>query len=248
MKSMHALATILLTTATTVTAAQMQADTADARVSAQATAAPVDGGFQAGWSVGNSTYSAGGPNGNGQGGESWYDAIVIPFQLPQLGNVADPFTAANFRIVGSGGENGFAYYGLDLYGLGRRDSSEVLGGDFYLGTNDSTDATILQETFRYIGDNGGANGTVYQTNTAADTNLVNYLNDQYAGGAGAGDYVFLRLNVRGTNIFYKYFNFHSADAQIEANRPVIEYTAVPEPAAASIVALGIAAMSRRRRG
>lgn len=229
-------------------AAMLGASTADARTSAQvAGGATADGGNQAAGTVGSATYAAGGPNGSGSGGESWYDAIVIPFQLPDLGNVANPFETADFRIVGTGGENGFAYFGLDLYGLGRRGSSEVLGGDFYLGGSDPTDATLIQNDFRYIANDGGAAGAAYNTNAAGDTALVAYLNALYDGGAGTGQYAFLRLNVDNTNVFFKYFNFHSADAADAANRPSITYTLIPEPASLALLALGLIAVPCRGR-
>ena len=115
---------------------------------------------------------------------------VVVFQLPDLGAVANPFTSASLRF-NLASKTGTPP-NLDLYGLGRRASSAVLAGDYYgqSSTVDPTDATLLQNNILI---STTANGPVY-TSSGGATALRTYLNSQYAGGAGAGQYVFLRLS------------------------------------------------------
>jgi autotransporter-associated beta strand protein len=113
---------------------------------------------------------------------------VIPFQLPNLGAVTNPFFSASFSC------NIASYLNTpvgnaDLYGLNRRAAATVLTNDFWGGTNavDPTDATFLQGNILLEPPSAGIV-------TSSGTALVNYLNAQYAGGAGAGQFVFLRLS------------------------------------------------------
>ncbi|MEY4244860.1 MAG: hypothetical protein RLZZ245_2445, partial [Verrucomicrobiota bacterium] len=117
---------------------------------------------------------------------------VYVFQLPNFGTVANPFTTAKFQfniLTKSGTPPN-----VDLYGLGRRASSTVLASDYYGETTtvDLTDATLLQTN---ILSSAIATG-VRSTSTAGSTSLIDYLNAQYASGAGAGQYVFLRFSTK----------------------------------------------------
>ena len=130
-----------------------------------------------------------------RGSSPWVErCTVYVFQLPNLGMVANPYTEASFSF--NYVEKTGTLRGNDLYGLGRRTAPTVLTTDFYSqsSTADSTDATRLQET---ILSNSTPIGPV-STSAGGNANLVNYLNAQYAGGAGAGQYVFLRINTRDT--------------------------------------------------
>jgi autotransporter-associated beta strand protein len=127
---------------------------------------------------------------SGGGGSPAIDrAAIFVFQLPDFGTVTNPFSSAMFRfhLVGKNGTP----KNMDLYGLGRRASPTVLPGDYYgqTTTADSSDATYLQNNILI---STTANGVV-STGTIA-TALTNYLNTQYAAGAGAGQHVFLRLS------------------------------------------------------
>ncbi len=115
---------------------------------------------------------------------------VYVFQLPNWGPVPAPFNDAGFT---------FEYADLvgtppiiDLYGLGRRPSATVLAGDYYGQTAvpDPSDATRLQASIL----TGSTPLGLISTAPAGNSALISYLNAQYAGGAGAGQYVFLRLN------------------------------------------------------
>jgi hypothetical protein len=121
-------------------------------------------------------------------------AAVFVMQLPSLGAVANPFTSAIFRfhLVSKTG----APVNAHLYGLGSRSASTVLASDYY-GQNaatDASDATLLQSD---ILSSATATGVI-STKLTGSTALKNYLNAQYASGAGAGKYVFLRLSTMAT--------------------------------------------------
>lgn len=128
----------------------------------------------------------------GSGGSSPFvdRNTVYVFQLPDLGAVANPFTTASFAFnyVSKDG----TVPDCDLYGLGRRDASTVLASDYYgqTSTADPTDATRLQTS---ILTNATPLGPV-GTSASGNTSLLNYLNAQYASGAGIGKFVFLRLS------------------------------------------------------
>ena len=115
---------------------------------------------------------------------------VIPVQLPDLGPVNDPFEWAEFSFNYEG-KQGTVKGNVDLYGLGRRASPTVLVGDFWTATDeiDGDDATLIAH------DAITENSTAYGLKSVSNAALVDYLNAQYAGGAGAGQYVFIRLSV-----------------------------------------------------
>lgn len=115
---------------------------------------------------------------------------VYVFQLPNLGSVANPFTNTSFSFNYVSKEG--TVPNCDLYGLGLRDTSTVLAADYYgqTSTADPSDATRLQTSILTNATPLGAVGTSTDGNTA----LLNYLNAQYASGAGIGKFVFLRLN------------------------------------------------------
>lgn len=185
------------------------------------------------------------------GGTSANSAIataIIPFVLPTL-NPGEIFTAVSFGIGQSSASNAQQF---DLYGLARRASATVLASDYYRGPSggDTTDATLIQSAFISTTDIFVANA-VTSTNAAGGTALADYLNAQYASGAGAGQVVFLRMNVTenytATNTR---LSPHSVEAANSTLRPVINYTAaIPEPATLGFLTLCAAGvlLPRRRR-
>lgn len=145
---------------------------------------------------------------------------VFVFQLPNLGAVANPFLTASATITtGSNTNNPFQfsdgnYY--DLYGLGARATSAIAGSDFFIGASDGTDATIIQNDLLTNSQDGGNNGlpagTAVTTGVSGSANLLGYLNAQYASGAGAGQFVFLRINADFTNTHFGRYSFQSASS------------------------------------
>jgi autotransporter-associated beta strand protein len=149
-------------------------------------------------------------------------AAVYVFQLPNFGAVPNPFTTAKFQfhILSKSGTPP----NVDLYGLGRRANSTVLASDYYgeTTTADPTDATLLQTN---ILTSAIATG-VRATSTAGGTALINYLNAQYASGAGAGQYVFLRFSTETTATGANRYALTPADtgaAGSQDTRPQIIY-------------------------
>ncbi len=227
-------------------AADLFSDLADSEVfTSVAAGGIVDGGGSVG-GTGSAVIASGGPNGDGNPGGNTYNSVVFPFQLPSLGAVAAPFTAATFTAFSAGGDNIFSSANMDLYGLGVRTAPTVLGGDFYLGaTPDTTDAFLIQDNYRTnTGGSSPADGTPFNTTTTGNANLLTYLNVQYASGANAGRYVFLRVSPDNTDIFFKYQSFRSADNGNAAVRPRINYTAavVPEAGALPLLLAGLGAL------
>lgn len=179
-----------------------------------------------------------------------YSAYVMPFLLPTLG-VGEAFDTATLRIqlyslAGTPDFNG------DLYGLGRRASATVLAGDFYNGAFDSG-ATLIQDDFLNPSSpvrTDPNTGPFITTDTAGSAALVAYLNTQYAGGAGAGEYVFLRINPDATGPQgNESYNVLTANAGGGNEKPLLTYTAavVPEPASLVLFAAGALALLRVRK-
>ena len=141
------------------------------------------------------------------------------FQLPNLGPVNDPFLEAtlgfNVESVSS------TPPGVDLYGLGKRATGEVLPPDYYGETAvvDPSDATLIQSNILTA-----TTGTGFK-NFNVGSALAAYLNAQYEGGMGAGQYVFLRLSTNAPISGLLRHFVTSADAT-GTNGPRINYTAV----------------------
>ena len=167
-------------------------------------------------------------------------SLVIPFQLPTLG-AGEMFATASlemllYELVGS------PEYNVDIYGLGSRTEASVLSGDFYWGALDGS-ATLIQNNFATPASSAGS----YSTDAAGDTALAAYLNAQYAGGAGAGDFVFIRLSMDvasapAGNIAYV---FTTQDAGGAGEKPQILYTAaIPEPSTLALITIGMGGILR----
>ncbi|MBK1825465.1 hypothetical protein [Haloferula rosea] len=172
-----------------------------------------------------------GSRGSGSGVER---CTVYVFQLPDLGVTANPFQEANFTFNYVAKSS--TLRGHDLYGLGRRSSPTPVPGDYYAETTtaDPTDATRLQQA---IMNNSTPLGLV-TTTAGGSANLAAYLNAQYAGGAGAGEYVFLRINTRDTGSGVNYATLTMSEGGASGpvdTRPRIRYTATnPVPTITSI--------------
>ncbi|MGB6220313.1 DUF6807 family protein [Haloferula sp.] len=163
---------------------------------------------------------------------------VFVFKLPDLGPEDNPFSTASFAVDFTSHHNGTVpTANLDLYGLPRVSTSPIVVASDYFGDGSpDAAATLVQDgMFTPLSAFG-----VGQTTPAGDANLVAFLNEQYAGGAGALKYVFLRLsNDAAMNNNVRYV-FTSTDGALAANggsgdptiRPQIRFTLgtpPPEP-------------------
>jgi hypothetical protein len=124
---------------------------------------------------------------------------VYAFLLPNLGAVAAPFSSATFTVGLSTSTSTFNGYSADVYGLTARSAPDILGSDAFAGANDTTGAVKLQDNWINFNQSTAVSTGI---KTLSNASLVNYLNAQYANGAGAGKYVFLRISPdTGGNIF-----------------------------------------------
>lgn len=187
-----------------------------------------------------------------QAGE-WFGAglttVVLPFELPDLGAKVDPFTSADLGVmVFQIGDS--TVTDLDLYGVRVDSDPAILPTDWYIGSAPDPTATLIQESFLTPGSSAGFVGAPNNnTDATGDANLLAYLNDAYDGGAGAGQYAFLRLSY-GADTFASGFDAYLLTVR-EAGQvgewPVISFTAVPEPTSALLGLLTLGGVLGRRR-
>ena len=150
---------------------------------------------------------------------------VFVFELPDLGAIANPFTSASasFDLTSIGGTPAG---NVDLYGLGKRALPTVLASDYWADTTDAdaSDASLLQDNLLVPTSMAGIK-------TSAD--LAAYLNTQYASGAGANQFVFLRLSTDADLAnSQRYFitSANGAASPLNTNIwPRLNYTIVPLP-------------------
>ena len=113
------------------------------------------------------------------------------FQLPSLGAINNPFSTATLG-VNYFKTDGTPAFNVDLYGLGLRANSTVLGSDYYGGSLDTTPGVTLLEA-------GIITPSTSQTSADSpvnvfSTDIASYLNTLYADGANAGQFVMMRFN------------------------------------------------------
>ncbi|MFI4911574.1 MAG: LamG domain-containing protein [Sedimentisphaeraceae bacterium JB056] len=133
--------------------------------------------------------------------ENAYTVLVMAFRLPPM-PAGYEFTDADM--------NWYYHYQkrtggpIDAYGLGFRTGAtpNITSNDFYIGYNDTSDATLIDTD---VIDFAAGIGRWENLSTSGETNLVDYLNDQVAAGAKAGDWILIRFNVE-----YRYTTWYSA--------------------------------------
>jgi autotransporter-associated beta strand protein len=183
------------------------------------------------WPPGTVTVQDNG-NWNASVGE-WFGSglttAVIPFRLPNFGAVANPFTSASFGVnlfeVGNS-----TVTDLDLYAVRVSDSPQIATTDWYNGSAPDPNATLIQESFlspasttTSVGPESGPNNL---TDAAGSAALLAYLNTAYNGGAGAGQFVFLRVSY-GSDSFaagWDAYRFTTRNAALDGDAPVINFT------------------------
>jgi len=155
----------------------------------------------------------------------WYCSglteAVIPFQLPDYGPISNLFSSADFKV--NFYEKGdFTVTPIDLYGV-RVDASPLIStNDWYSGASADPSATMIQAGFLSPSTSYGA----VNTDTAGDTNLVDYLNAAYDAGEGAGQFVFLRLSWASNSYASAWdaYSITTRNAENSSDWPVISVT------------------------
>jgi len=190
-------------------------------------------------------------------GDTQGSAAVLVFELPVL-PAGETVASADLAFSVVGGNNWHALFekGMDLYGVRMSNASSVLGTDYYKGPyGDDASATAIQAHIVYesLDLNQGAPGEVgrHDTDAAAETALGAWLQSQYDDpdyDSTGSNFVFLRLNARETfTSTYRYWSVATANNGTVDNRPVLALTTIPEPATLILLALGGAALRRRRQ-
>jgi hypothetical protein len=167
--------------------------------------------------------------------EGFAKSGVLVFQLPTL---AAGETLANavlsLRVAVSGSPN----FTFDLYGLGFRTSPTVLASDYFSGSLDTTDATMIADNF-FTPSSATGNKTF---NGAA---LTSYLNEQILAGA-SGNYIFIRASADVEPVSGSAFYYVGSYTNVTLV-PSLTFDVVPEPASAMLVGFGAMAVALRRR-
>lgn len=171
-------------------------------------------------------------------------ATILVFRLPDLGGKS--ITSANLGTyieidyaagAGSGhpGSTDTAVpKWISLYGLRYSSSSAVMTNDYgykaVVGAND----TLIQSQYYTATSNSLMDPVLIETDAAGDASLADWLTAQYANGAQAGDYVFLRVHsMQDTGNPFKVYSANDV-----SRIPVLSITAIPEPATIGMLGFG----------
>ncbi|MEN8157881.1 MAG: T9SS type A sorting domain-containing protein [Bacteroidota bacterium] len=150
-----------------------------------------------------------------------YDAsAVIPFRLPLLGETEE-VKSAELKIRFKGFNNS-PQSSVDLYGLPARSRSDVLAGDHWQGGyGESENGTGLVPHLISPSSTPG----FIDADTSASMAIAAYINGEYEAGAGAGDYIFFRLNSgAGDETPGNYYRLSSTDETDSNHRPSLALT------------------------
>jgi hypothetical protein len=167
---------------------------------------------------------------SGYSGSTVLNPVVV-FQLPTL-PAGKEFSAASLKLYLQG-RDGTPTFNADLYGLGASASPAVFASDCYAGALDAFPKVLVQDNFLTTANVSGP----FTTTAAA---LTDYLNAAYAGGSGAGQYVFFRVSpdvagLIGTVRYKIYSKEYSGGANYW---PTLTYSTVDAPQAWGEVPLG----------
>lgn len=199
--------------------------------------------------LGDSALSAGDLLGSGTSQSDDTSAVLV-FQLPTL-SPGESITSAGLSFRGvEPSSTANTPFNADLYGLGYRAGSAVLGTDFFRGALDATDATLIQDNIlnNSTGQPAGLNAS---TSAAGNIALVGYLNSQYALG-GANQFVFLRFSTDNVAaIGAKNGYFIGSATNTGGFKPILTFettvAGVPEPTSLAVVGMAAGGLLLRRR-
>ena len=130
-------------------------------------------------------------------GDANLTSIVIPFRLPDI-PMGKEITGAKLKVYVNFGRE-WTNTNLDLYGLKYRSAPDISTDDYYSGSygnGNGSDTPIADDFISKNSSLGNLDSPRWEeTSLDEGTLLVNYIKEQYAAGAKAGDYLFIRLSV-----------------------------------------------------
>ena len=155
---------------------------------------------------------------------------MMVFQIPNFGDVSNPFVSAEFEVLLD--QKGDALdFTADLWAVRSSASPDLLLSDWYVGPDTGVAAagSLIQSSYLTPETELG------MVTSSADANqpLIDYLNARYDGGNGVGEYVFFRINKGDENAFVNGWNAYVLkSSQTEAGvdeAPEIRYTSTVDP-------------------
>ncbi len=164
---------------------------------------------------------------NAPGGE----AYIVIFRLPALPE-GQRFANVHLRMQMNAKSNeGGTLAAADLYGLGLRDATKTLPGDYYQGPNPDPKATLIEAKILTPDSpvrTDPNTGPFVETNADGDVALTKYFNDAAQPGS-AGKYLFLRISydvdpIPSGNSAYIIL---TSGANGDNEPPLLSYTLVP---------------------
>jgi len=154
-------------------------------------------------------------------------AYIIPFELPLI---SGSLQSVDF-VVRIAGVAGVPSFNADVYGLLYRNSGDLRQTDFYGGPYadpGSHPGIPIADDFLTP-----ANAEGESVHLSQNTALKSYVQGQIDAGAGAGDFLFLRLSPDPTTFPADFvgYNIHAAEAAAEADRPrlVLRFSKAESP-------------------
>lgn len=168
---------------------------------------------------------------------------VAPLLLPALG----PGTFSNVSLtVTFNSLLETPTFNVDLYGIaGTRAAATPILSD---AQNGGTGGTLLAGDF-WSAAAPPVGGSATTTSAANSTAMSAWLNLNYAGGTGGGNYAFLRLSPDVVNPPRSGYFLRTANNADAASRPFLSYTFTPVPETSSVMLMltALAGMSLHRR-
>ena len=158
---------------------------------------------------------------------------MMVFQIPNFGNVANPFLTAELEVTLAQKGDGLDFP-ADLWAVRVSASDDLNLSDWFIGPEtgapgDGAAGNLIQQSYLTPSSEIGK----VLTSTSGNSALLEYLNARYDNGNGIGDYVFFRVNKGDEDAFAYGWNayvLNSSQAEEgEETAPEIKYTSSEEP-------------------
>ena len=158
---------------------------------------------------------------------------MMVFQIPNFGNVANPFLTAELEVTLAQKGDGLDFP-ADLWAVRASASDDLNLSDWFIGPEtgapgNGAAGTLIQQSYLIPSSEIGK----VLTSTSGNSALLEYLNARYDNGNGIGDYVFFRVNKGDEDAFAYGWNayvLNSSQAEEgEETAPEIKYTSIEAP-------------------